>query len=234
MTSRRAASPQPVRSAHPDGVGALTIVGISASLKPAAEGRGRSAACSLLSYALGSMADARLDVALLDLRTAPLPLFDGHTPAQRRDENLHFALRCIERAGGIMLAVPAYWAGVSGVFKNFVDVLCGPAYDLPDPTSTVFNGKPVALLVVGADEASARAGAREAPRIMASTGAQLVGSPVCVANPRTGLSDPRELSRQLLLLGGQLGFAVHSGSRNVDREEALAWQLADGGAVRRE
>ena len=199
-----------VRNADPVEIRPATILGISTSLKPAPGTHGHSAALSLLSYVLDALAAARADVALLDLRSTPPPFFDGRVLAQRTHDYLHFAVACVDRAGGLLISVPAYWAGVSGVFKNFIDVLCGPAYDLPDPVTTVFTGKPVALLVVGADEESARAGAREAPRIMASTGARLVGSPVAVANPRSGLSDPAELFRRLALLGGELCSAVHS------------------------
>jgi NAD(P)H-dependent FMN reductase len=149
-------------------------------------------------------------VSLLDLRTTPPPFFDGRVPADRDDENLRFVWECVDRAGGLLIAVPAYWAGVSGVFKNFVDALCGPAYDLPHPATTVFADKPVAVLVVGADDASARAGAREAPRILASTGATVVGPPVAVANPRGGLAEPAKLSRELIVLGAELGRAVHA------------------------
>lgn len=213
MTVSTLSERRPVRSAQPSELGRDTILGISASLKPAPGSAGRSAALSLLSYALGVVADAHLDVALLDLRAVPPPLFDGRLPADRDDENLRFAYSCIEQSGGLFVAIPAYWSGVSGVFKNLVDVLCGPAYDLPRPATTVFTGKPVAVLVVGADDESASEGAREAPRILASTGARLVGPPVSVANPRAGLGDSDELSRRLIILCGELGRAVHHGKR---------------------
>ncbi|MDA0167661.1 NAD(P)H-dependent oxidoreductase [Solirubrobacter taibaiensis] len=199
----------PIRAARPEDIGATTVLGVSPSLKPAPTSGGRSAAFSLLSFALKALEGARVDVALLNLRDVPLPFFDGRLPTQRDDEGLQVALRCVERAGGLFIAVPAYWSGVSGVFKNFIDTLCGPAYDLPDPVTTVFTGKPVALLVVGADEASAEAGAREAPRIVESAGARVVSVPVSVANPRRGFADAPELSRRLILLGGELAYAVH-------------------------
>jgi NAD(P)H-dependent FMN reductase len=139
----------------------------------------------------------------------PPPLFDGRAPSDRADDNLRFTHGCVERAGGLLVAVPAYWAGVSGVFKNLVDVLCGPAYDLPQPAVTVLSGKPTALLVVGADAESARAGVLDAERVMTSAGARLVTSPVSVANPRAGLPDAAAVSRELVALGAQLALAVH-------------------------
>lgn len=196
------------RPAHPDAVGRETILAISTSLKPSRAAGGGSAAFGLISHAVGILVDAGLDAVLLDLRTVPPPHFDGQLPESHDDENLRFIFECVKRSGGLLLAAPAYWSGVSGVFKNLVDTLCGPAYDLPQPRMTVLTGKPIALLVVGADDESAAAAVQDAPRILVSTGALLVAPPLTIANPRAGLRH-EDVWRDLVLLCGAIGRAVH-------------------------
>ena len=196
-------SPAPLPSslasvADPREVGCATLLGVSASMKPAPGQATRSAVRSLLAFALQGVARVHPDVRLLDLREHPFPLFDGRMPSALEHPEVDLALACLARAGGILLAVPAYWSGVSGVFKNFVDVCCGPAYDMEGPARTVFVGKPTGLLVVGADEASAREGAADAERILTSVGARLVAPALRLANPRALEGDSRSLAGDLL------------------------------------
>ncbi len=181
-----------------------TVLGICASLKPAPGRQGRSAVRSLLTFALDHLANVYPEVALLDLRDHPPPSFDGRMPHDYDDPVLQLLWPCVDRAGALLLAVPAYWSGVSGVFKNFVDVLCGPAYDLECPSVTVFSNKPVGLLVVGAEEASTRAGADQARMTLLATGARLVGQPVLVADPRSRPMQIELVSRELAALAGEL------------------------------
>lgn len=183
-----------------------TLLGICASMKPAPGRTERSAVRGLLCHALATVGTVYKDVWLLDLRNHPLPLFDGRLPDDVEEPALGIVLSCVRRAGGLLLAVPAYWSGVSGVFKNFVDVLCGPAYDLEEPGRTVFTDKPVGLLVVGADDGSALRGAQNAEEIMLSTGAKIVGRPVVLGSPRSVSHDidPARLSADLIALTAEL------------------------------
>ncbi len=152
-------------------------------------------------------------VFFLDLRDQPLPFFDGRLPHNHDDLSLKFVWSCIDRAGALLLSVPAYWSSVSGVFKNFVDTLCGPAYDMEGEVVTVFTNKPVGLLIVGADDASARAGVDQAQQIMLSIGACLVGQPVVISNPRSGDVEADILSRELIALGAELARHAHLTTR---------------------
>lgn len=188
----------------PEDVSTFTLLGVCASLKPASGHQGRSATRSILSYALDTVGAVYPNVSLLDLRDHPLPFFDGRMPHECDNPTLEFVLSCVGRAGALLLSVPAYWSGVSGVFKNFVDVLCGPIYDMPEAATTVFENKPVSLVIVGADEESANAGRDQAQHIMSSTGARLVGQPIVVANPRSGGVDAEALGRDLVVLGAEL------------------------------
>jgi NAD(P)H-dependent FMN reductase len=181
-----------------------SLVGVSTTLKPGLGQQGRSAARSLLCHALEAVAALTDDVFLLDLREHALPMFDGRLPEAYVDQSVRLVATALQRAGALFISVPAYWAGVSGVFKNFVDVLGGPAYDLPPPHSTIFSGKLVGLLVVGADDASSVAGARQAIEIMGSTGAVVVNDPIVVSNLRAGHVDLPALEGQLIALAAEL------------------------------
>ncbi len=202
----------------PEDIDATTLLGICTSLKPASDREGRSATRSLLSYTLNALSAVYPSVSLLDLRDHPPPLFDGRMPHEYGDPALEFTWSCVNRAGALLLAIPAYWSGVSGVFKNFVDVLCGPAYDLEEEAATVLTEKPVGLLIVGADEASASAGAEQAHSVMLSTGAKLVGQPVVVANLRSMPTEADGLARELIGLGAALArHAYLAQERRNDR-----------------
>jgi NAD(P)H-dependent FMN reductase len=195
----------------PEDIGAATLLGVCASLKPAPGRQGRSAARSILYYALDTLGAVYPEVFLLDLRDHQLPFFDGQMPHEYDDPALQFVWSCVGRTGALLLSVPAYWSGVSGVFKNFVDTLCGPIYDYDreDIVTTIFANKPVGLLIVGADETSAHVGADQAQQIMLSTGAQLVGQPVVVTNPRSGGIEAGMLSRELIALAAELVRHAH-------------------------
>jgi NAD(P)H-dependent FMN reductase len=194
----------PHSSITPEDITPGTLLGICTSLKPPLHNRGRSAARSLLSYTLSAISDAYPRVAFLDLRDHPPPFFDGRMPEKYDNPSLNLIFACIKNADALLLSIPAYWAGVSGVFKNFVDTLCGPVYDMQPPIQTVFSNKPVGLLLVGADEVSAHCGAEQAQRIMTMVGAELVGAPVIIGNPRLAKAADATLSTQLLSLGVEL------------------------------
>ncbi len=189
---------------QPDEVHPGSLLGLSTSLKPSLGTEGSSATRLILLRSLEAIGRVYDRVALLDLRQHPIPFFDGRLPNEYDNAAVGFCHECITRAAAVWLSAPAYWCGVSGVFKNLIDVLCGPAYDLDNPGETVFTGKPVGLLVVGTDHETALRGSEQARVIMNSTGARLIGEPVVIANPRAGLSDEEAVRRNLLVLGGEL------------------------------
>jgi NAD(P)H-dependent FMN reductase len=186
-------------SIHPS-----TLLGICASLKPGPGQEGKSASRSLLLYALETIRAVYPHVALFDLRQNPVPLFDGRLPEEYEDAHVKFSMSCVASAGALLLSVPAYWSGVSGVFKNFVDVICGASYKKPASAETIFAGKPVGLLVVGSDRQSGFAGADQASTIMKSTGAVLVAKPVVISDLHASNLDTDNLSAELIALGGEL------------------------------
>lgn len=178
MTGSEQLGVRPVVDLNEIGSGAL--VGFSTSLKP-----GRSASRALLVAALSMVRTVAPETFLIDLRDHPAPMFEGVGPEQLSDPTARYLSETVTVAGALLLCAPAYWAGVSGVFKNLVDVLCGASYDLETEATTVFKGKPTGLVVVGADDHSARAGATQAEATMRSVGAELVGSTVKLGDPRS-------------------------------------------------
>ena len=190
-----------------------TLLGISTSLKPAPGRTGASATRSLLGYALETVSGVYPDVALLDLRDHRLPFFDGRAGREYGDPELDLVSACVERAGTLLLGVPAYWCGVSGVFKNLIDTLCGAAYDLPRPRRTILTDKPVGLLVVGADDESGAVAATEVIAILVSTGATVVGEPTVVANPRARSIEAGRVAAELATVAGSL--AIHACNRGA-------------------
>lgn len=174
------------------------LLGVSTSLKDGA----RSASRALLHRAFGPLRGVYPNLQVLDLREVGLPMFDGRLPADHSDPTVGRVFAQVSSAAAVLFSVPCYWSGVSGVFKNFVDILCGPAYDL-DTVETVFTNKPVSLIVVGADAVSTVEGSESACRIMRSTGARLVGEPLLVSNPRQADAQP-DLARRLVEIGAVL------------------------------
>lgn len=150
------------------------LVAVSTSLKA-----GPSASRALIEHALASTS-GMVHMQLLDLREHALRQFDGSNVLAGPAQDL--VASTIASADGLLLAVPCYWNGVSGVVKNLIDVVCGPSYDLDGPTPLA--GTPVAVVVVGADSDSARYGAEDIVRVLTAIGAEVVDRPVVVSNPR--------------------------------------------------
>lgn len=190
-----------------------TVLGICASAKPPLGSTMRSAVRGYLLHALRPLARSSPPVQLLDLRESPLPWFDGRRPEAVDDPNVALAVHAVRSAGALLLGLPGYWSAIGGVFKNFCEVLAGPAYDLAGEP-TVFAGKRVGLLVVGADAPSTSAAARQASVIMGSLGARLVAPPVEVFNPREIRSEEQLEALERALLG--LAAATLVASRRVE------------------
>lgn len=194
------------------------LLGVCASAKPPPGAAAKSAVRGYLMHMLDQVQTLCPSALLLDLRDRPLPWFDGRTPEAHDDENVSSAFQLVEAAGALLLAVPAYWSTVGAVFKNFCEVLSGPAYDLEN-RPTVFAGKPCGLLIVGADLPSALRGGRHAEEIMMALGATLVAPPVIISNPREQRS-ARELSDLAASLGEVAAAAALAGCRAIAAEAA--------------
>ncbi len=177
------------------------ILAVSTSMKTTS-----SASRSLLYEGARTLGSTYPAVVTIDLATQEVPLFRGQQLAD------HPVAAAFEGASGVLFAVPCYWNSVSGVFKNLLDVLCGPAYDLAEAT-TPLSGKVVGIVVVGADDASAQQGHVDARRILKSTGARVLDRAVVIGNPRRELP-ASGVQRELTLLVAELAKAVLAGGRD--------------------
>jgi NAD(P)H-dependent FMN reductase len=164
------------------------IVAVCGSRKPAPGVDGRSAARELLRVVCLGLTEAGAGHGWLDLRDLDLPLFDGRGPDGYPDPDLARAGATVAAADVIVLSVPAYWGGPSGVVKNFLDLLGGPAYDAPPD-------RPPPLLVVGADPVSGPAALGAMRLTLATMGAWVAPRAEVIGDPRSRRSVEALLAR---------------------------------------
>lgn len=168
------------------GAGARRVLCIVGSRKPAPGVEGRSAAREMLRAMAVGVQEAGAALDWLDLRELELPFFDGRSLPDYHAPDLFRVEEAIRRADVVILSVPAYWNGPSGVVKNLLDVLGGAAYDMNEAQiqNTCMENRLVGLLVVGSDESSAHH-AHAAMRVqLASMGAWVPPRVMVIGNPR--------------------------------------------------
>lgn len=187
-------------------IGNETILCISLSTKMSDGVPGKSAAFNLLNFTYEHVKAAYPEMYLLDIRSYPIPLFSGGLPEKINDYNYKFWTESICQCGGILFSIPAYWSGLSGMAKNFFDILCGPAYDLVNPGETIFTGKAHSAFIVGADEKSALMGANQYQHMMEQLGANQVIKPVIISNPRK--NDVNQHKDSMILTLASLAHSV--------------------------
>nr|WP_221221199.1 MULTISPECIES: NAD(P)H-dependent oxidoreductase [unclassified Mycolicibacterium] len=122
-------------------------------------------------------------VTTLDLSSLQLPIYAGHPPKENPNAAVGVALSQVSLADAVVFGIPCYWGLPAGPFINFIDLMCGPAYDLPTER-TAFSGLPVGVLLVGADPESAILARKPVEKMLSMIGADLVDEPLLVANPR--------------------------------------------------
>ena len=181
----------------------VALLGVCTSMKPVPGLPNRSAARQYLRAGLEALSDSGTCIGLLDLRENPVQFFDGRNPVEITDTSFKAIYSAISDAESLILSVPCYWGGVSGVFKNFIDCMCGALYDLHG-AKPVLCSKRIGLFIVGADSASARNGAAQAEVIMNAVGAILIGRPVIIENPRQPGIKPGKIIESLATLGREL------------------------------
>ncbi|QND45959.1 NAD(P)H-dependent oxidoreductase (plasmid) [Rhizobium lusitanum] len=164
------------------------LLAICASLKPA-PGRMEPSACrEILRAATTYLSRVVPNIETLDLRDAALPGFEGLAPAHHYDPAVMRVHQRIRAASGLIFSIPAYWGGVGGAFKTFVELVCGPSYE--NASSSPFQGKPAVVLLVGSDPFSAESGTAQLENIFEAIGVHLICELVVVPNPAaTGASD---------------------------------------------
>lgn len=170
-----------------------TVLCVSGSVKVAT-----SASRSLVN-AGAELICRHVAVTVLDLSTHPLPHYAGHRPNAHPDNSVREVANLVAKADALVLGIPCYWGMPAGPLINFIDLVCGPAYDLDRP-DTPFTGTGVGVVLVGADESSAEQAVAPVITMVESLGASLIGAPLLVANPRAGVRPDldQDLSRLFL------------------------------------
>jgi NAD(P)H-dependent FMN reductase len=159
----------------------IYIVAICASLKPA-PGRNEPSACrEILKMSLAPVGKVFRDIRLIDLREMALPGFEGLLANEHYDQRVRDTHELIKGASGLIFSIPAYWGGVGGTFKSFVETLSGPAYN-PKAVSP-FANKPALSLLIGADALSAEAAAQQLKTILAALKVRIAVPTVIVPDP---------------------------------------------------
>lgn len=109
----------------------LQVVAIAGSLRAASYNRG-------LVRAAQDVAPRGLTITIRDL--APIPLYNADVEAQGDPPPVAQLKDAVREADALLIAVPEYNYGVSGVLKNTLDWLSRP------PERSVLAGKPAALM----------------------------------------------------------------------------------------
>lgn len=178
-----------------------TILGISLSSKH----KRKSSSNAILAYTIDQLASVYPDTHYLSVSDFCLPYFEGLMPDEIRDPSYTAVYKAVKTSRAIILSVPCYWSGISGIAKNFIDVLCGPLYDYPDTHKSVFYGKVMAIIIVAADKESAKEGENQMSKIVHAIGGDLLPVMVIANNPRTmSGNDGKKLQEQLLQLNCML------------------------------
>ncbi len=176
------------------------ILLVCGSRKPPPGVESASAARTMLHAVARGIADAGGEFELLDVRKLELPFFDGRVAADYDYPDAAAIAAAVERSERIVLSVPAYWGGPSGVVKNLLDLLGGAAYDVGPDRIPPLVGKVIALLVVGADVVSAGAAAASMRLALAELGAWTAPRSIVIGNPRE-FQDVRRLITELSQFG---------------------------------
>ncbi|MCM2446906.1 MULTISPECIES: NAD(P)H-dependent oxidoreductase [unclassified Rahnella] len=173
------------------------IVVINATRKPAPSVQGNSATRTLLNNALEKVTPHYDSFKYYDIRDMDLPFFDARETKLYNSLDLNNLLTDLVKAKGVFLGVPGYWSGVSGCFKNLIDLICGAHYDSLEP-ETVLKGKYFAGFSVGTDNLTTLRTAEQTYSILVSTGALPAERIIPIPNPRSASFD-LETSEILIL-----------------------------------
>lgn len=155
---------------------------VCGSMKPAPGSSTPSAARELLRLAIDDINRIRPTIATIDLREHSLPFFDGRQPSSHTHPEVVKLRDQVDHAERYIFSVPAYWGGIGGAFKNFIEVICGPNYG--GGHASPFQGKRCAILLVGSEPETARSAANHMTHICESLGLAIHGTPIVIGNPK--------------------------------------------------
>ncbi len=160
----------------------VLLVCLSQKPGPGQDGK-RSATRQLLNVSKTALEDKQVAHELVDIRQTPFPFFDGRQPDEHGVPVSDVA-RQVAGCRFLVCAVPAYWGGMSGVAKNFFDVLGGAAYDAVERTD-VLAGKRIGAIVVGGATGDAAAAVTQLQTMTRLLGGEGLRATVALDDPRS-------------------------------------------------
>lgn len=199
------------------GTGGTQILLICGSRKPAPGVERPSASRELLRLAGEGVVAAGGRYDWLDLRDLDLPFFDGRSVSDYGCADLDRVGRAVRAHQTVLLSIPAYWNGPSGVTKNLLDLLGGASYDAAPGTLHPFAGKLVALLVVASDAASGHSAVTAMRATVQALGAWTPPHSALVTDPR-GARRPQRLVDAMQAFGA---YVAH-----LTTEKTVPWHAA--------
>lgn len=168
-----------------------------------------SAARSLLGIAEEGLRRESIEPARVDFCALDLPLFEGVPLSSYSQADVAAFSRQIADYPAFILSAPAYWGGPSGLVKNFLDLLGGPAYAHDEAQTSPFDGKRVALIAIGAAWGDAARASEQLQYALDRMGARVAQSPLCLDDPRR--HDPQKMATAAFNFGRAFAKELQNG-----------------------
>lgn len=162
-----------------------------------------SAVRSLLAAAREGLRRVGKSDTYLDFASVDLPPFEGLPLADYDGTDAAAVAGALAEADTVVLGAPAYWGGLSGLAKNFIDLSGGADYSRESAPRTPWAGKCVAMLVVGAAVGDAQRGHAQLAYALEAQGASLFPHALVLDRPHG--HDPQDLIRRAFALGVAVG-----------------------------
>lgn len=132
------------------------ILLICGSMKPPLNKKTPSAAREFLKIVQQGIHKTGGQTQFIDLRDMRLPFFDGREKiVEYKNKDLLGIKKAIHDSDIVIISIPAYWSGPSGVVKNLIDLLGGPRYR-KNIEDSPFKRKIIGFVIVGDTEESAQ------------------------------------------------------------------------------
>lgn len=179
------------------------ILLICGSMKPPLNKKTPSAARELLKIVQQGIHKAGGNTQFVDLRGMLLPFFDGRERiSEYKNKDLLEIYKAIHKSDIVIISIPAYWGGPSGVVKNLIDLLGGPQYRKNTEESPL-KGKLIGFIIVGDTEESAQGASVSIKNAISSQGGIVLSNSIVIGNPH-GVKNLSELIKKLYKYGKSL------------------------------
>jgi NAD(P)H-dependent FMN reductase len=151
----------------------------------------------LVSVAVKGARDAGAEVALIDLKDFPLPLFDQDFEAEQgMPDNGKKLKQLFIDHDGLLISAPEYNSSITAVLKNTIDWVSRPAPD--EPPLVAFRGKVATLMSASPGALGGLRGLVHVRSILGNLGVIVLPDQIAVPraheafNPAGALLDPKQ------------------------------------------